>query len=237
MIRAFAACLFALGWAGAAGADEPARSMPDALTRDFAHAEHSIAQFDSCPDTLALANSDELLALARRLDAMVEQASEVWGHFEAAELAVTPAARPIRCRADNWSNLVRMTSERLDTLTASLEAALTPMQTGAWLGSMSLCATGPLQARVGKNDYDDRPTLSITLNAAAAGRLAAITRANVGYSLALRIDGQVVVQPMINEPIEGGELLVSGGEREEYDQLAESLRQCGSSPQDAAAAN
>jgi hypothetical protein len=236
MIRAAIMSGFMLVMASPAFASETAPAMPDELVAEFTRAQRTLSYFDSCPNSVQQLSANEVVALANRLIALELQASGIWGNSDASQLVELPEEAAIRCSRDNWSALVRTTTGQLDAVTARLEAALEPMQSGAWLGALPLCAAGPVQVVVGKNDYDDRPTLAIRLNAAAAGRLAAVTRAHVGHSLALRIDGTVVMQPMINEPIEGGELVLSGGEREEYERLAQSLHRCGRAAQSEAPA-
>lgn len=65
-----------------------------------------------------------------------------------------------------------------------------------------------LDAR-GVPEADGSAAVRITLDPAASGRLATITRAHIGKPLAVTLDGAVVATPTVMEPIETGELVIS----------------------------
>lgn len=60
-------------------------------------------------------------------------------------------------------------------------------------------------------DAQARRVLNITLEPAAQDAFATYTETHVGELFAIVIDGRVAALPMINEPIPGGEIAVSGG--------------------------
>ena len=61
-------------------------------------------------------------------------------------------------------------------------------------------------------------------SSAAAEEFGDLTASNVGQRLALVIDGSVVTAPVVNEPIGGGELQISGGlTREQANAIVEGL--------------
>ncbi len=55
-----------------------------------------------------------------------------------------------------------------------------------------------------------RPALKIMLNEAGTTALAEVTEANVGEPLDLKIDGEVKISPVVQQPILGGRLEVTG---------------------------
>lgn len=57
----------------------------------------------------------------------------------------------------------------------------------------------------------NEPIVQVTFNSEGADLFEAITRANVGEQLAIFLDGEIVSQPVINEPIAGGIAVISGG--------------------------
>jgi hypothetical protein len=60
-------------------------------------------------------------------------------------------------------------------------------------------------------DQQDRPTLNFTLTPAARQAFGDYTADHVTEYLAIVIDGRVALMPVINEPIPGGEIAISGG--------------------------
>ena len=52
--------------------------------------------------------------------------------------------------------------------------------------------------------------LDMTLTASSAKDFAAFTTANVGRAVELRIDGKVMMAPVVREPILGGHVQISG---------------------------
>lgn len=55
----------------------------------------------------------------------------------------------------------------------------------------------------------DTPAVSIRLDDAGASQLKMATNEGLGRQMALVVDGVVIVAPTINEPIEGGQLVIS----------------------------
>ena len=60
-------------------------------------------------------------------------------------------------------------------------------------------------------DQQGRPALTITLRPAAAEAFGDYTAAHQGGTIAVVIDDDVALLPMVNEPIPGGEIQLSGG--------------------------
>ena len=63
-------------------------------------------------------------------------------------------------------------------------------------------------------DEQGRQTLLITLEPTARDAFAAYTASHTGEYFAIVIDGEVALLPVINEPIPGGEILISDGEND-----------------------
>lgn len=60
-------------------------------------------------------------------------------------------------------------------------------------------------------DQQGRPTLLITLRPAARVAFATYTQSHIGEYFAIVVDGEVAMLPVINEPIPGGQVVLSGG--------------------------
>lgn len=73
----------------------------------------------------------------------------------------------------------------------------------------------PLRLQVEKAEaaFDSRtnePIVVITMSPRSGRMFAELTQNNIGRRLVLRIDGQVVSEPIIREPIKGGVVQISG---------------------------
>lgn len=69
---------------------------------------------------------------------------------------------------------------------------------------------GPGEARMEVTEDGGFPALSISLEADAAADMARLTADLIGQPLALRVDGQTLMEPIVREPILDGRLQVSG---------------------------
>lgn len=101
-----------------------------------------------------------------------------------------------------------------------------PAEKGIWIGSLDLCRSGPVKAMASTDTYSGQPIVNVTLPATLRGALAELTAANIGKPMPIRVDGRVVSEPYVNEPISGGELQISGIDRAEADRIAAALQSC-----------
>jgi len=65
-------------------------------------------------------------------------------------------------------------------------------------------------ARVSRDPMTGSPEISFTMTSEGADIFAEVTRANVGQSLAIMLDGEVISAPRINGPIIGGQGQITG---------------------------
>jgi preprotein translocase subunit SecD len=88
----------------------------------------------------------------------------------------------------------------------SVEPYIDTGLTGRYLASAALeFASGQ------GGQLSNEPIVSVTFNAEGADLFAQITRDNVGESLAIFLDGELISAPRINEAILGGSAIISGG--------------------------
>ncbi|MFC3787009.1 hypothetical protein GGR90_002435 [Sphingopyxis italica] len=97
---------------------------------------------------------------------------------------------------------------------------------GIWIGNLDLCRSGPVKAVASIELYSSLPIVSIVLPAALHDALEELTAANIGKPLPIRVNGRVVSEPNVNEPISGGELQISGVDQAEADRIAAALQSC-----------
>jgi hypothetical protein len=67
------------------------------------------------------------------------------------------------------------------------------------------------QAQASFATETDEPIVAITLSPRSGRMFHELTLNNIGRRLVLRIDGQVVAEPIIREEIKGGSVQISGG--------------------------
>ena len=100
------------------------------------------------------------------------------------------------------------------------------VESGIWIGDLALCSAGPVKAVLRAESYNGLPVVNITLPATLREALAKLTAANIGKPLPIRVNGRIVSEPHVNEPIQGGELQVAGLSQAEADDLVASLQAC-----------
>ena len=61
------------------------------------------------------------------------------------------------------------------------------------------------------DQWSKQPAIAIKMRPASAKQFAELTTQNVGRKLELRIDGKIVMAPVVREPILAGSLQISGG--------------------------
>ncbi|MGH6787870.1 MAG: SecDF P1 head subdomain-containing protein [Novosphingobium sp.] len=96
---------------------------------------------------------------------------------------------------------------------------------GVWVGDLKLCRDTVTGAVPGTSPYDLSPVLTLRLNEAAARRFGIMTGALVGRPLAVRVNGRVVMEPTVTEPILGGEVQITGPDEAAMREIARAVKQ------------
>ena len=108
----------------------------------------------------------------------------------------------------------------LATTSAEAEIFVDTGLTGRFLESAALEFVGQSQTGALANE----PIVAIRFNSEGGDLFGNITRDNVGEQLAIFLDGAIMSAPVINEPITGGQAIISGGfSADEAKALAENL--------------
>jgi preprotein translocase subunit SecD len=81
---------------------------------------------------------------------------------------------------------------------------------GLWVGSIQICRGTALGAAAGSDDQGGTPSVTITLRPRWRTRLARATARLVGRSMPVRLDGRLLMEPIVREPITGGVLMLAG---------------------------
>ena len=81
---------------------------------------------------------------------------------------------------------------------------------GLWLGGIELCRETVAAAELTPDDIDGSPALALTLRPALRAALVRETSGRVGEVLSIRLDGRILSEPVVREPIAGGAVQLSG---------------------------
>lgn len=106
-------------------------------------------------------------------------------------------------------------------------AEVTARMPGLWLGTLQVCAANLADAKVEPYLEDAMWMLNLQLLPASRERLLAETEHKVGKPMSVHLDGKMVMQPIVYEPLATGSLSLTGPEREALEQVrAAALRNC-----------
>lgn len=107
-------------------------------------------------------------------------------------------------------------------------AEVTALMPGLWIGTLRVCRDGIAGANVEPvHEEYGMPALRLALVAALKPRLLAETQERVGKPMSVRIDGEAIMSPNVNEPLAGGEVMLSGPDRDEMERIrVAALRPC-----------
>ena len=97
---------------------------------------------------------------------------------------------------------------------------------GLWIDALEICSAGAVTAEPGFDERTNWPVVNLRLSPILAERFAALTARKVGQPLAIRYNGRTISEPIVNEPIPGGQVQISGMDFREAKQLAADLNSC-----------
>ena len=86
-----------------------------------------------------------------------------------------------------------------------------PKIRGLYFGRALFGPSDIASADVGVDSYTDEPVIMITFSKQATKRFANLTAMNLGKSMPIFLNGTLLSCPIVNEPILGGEVQISGG--------------------------
>lgn len=107
-------------------------------------------------------------------------------------------------------------------------AELTALMPGLWIGTLRVCREEIAEGKVEPvHEEYGMPALKLVFVPALRPRLLVQTERLLNRPMSIRIDGEAVMAPNVNEPIAGGEVMLSGPDREEMERVrAAALRAC-----------
>jgi preprotein translocase subunit SecD len=100
--------------------------------------------------------------------------------------------------------------QRYPCILASGKQATSPSKRGFFLGPARFRPQDIAFARADFDQYTNEPVVLLGFTAPAAKRVGYLTKKMVGQQLPIFLDGDLVTCPRVNEPIEGGQIQLSG---------------------------
>ncbi len=105
------------------------------------------------------------------------------------------------------------------------QKARPPKKRGLYLGRALFRPADITGADIGVDRYTDDPIVIVNFSSGAARRFGALTAKNVGQTLPIFLNGKLLSCPVINEPISGGEVQISGGlSQTEVEDIASAIK-------------
>lgn len=106
-------------------------------------------------------------------------------------------------------------------------AEVTALMPGLWVGTLHVCGANLADAKIEPYLEAAMWRLNIQLLPAFRERLLAETERKVGKPMSVHLDGKMVMQPIVYEPLSTGSVALTGPEREVLEQVrAATLRSC-----------
>ena len=107
-------------------------------------------------------------------------------------------------------------------------AELAVRMPGLWIGTLPVCRDDIASAVVEPLEEDGgMSALNLTLRPELKPRLLSETEGRVGLKMSVRIDGEAVIAPYLNEPLATGAVMLSAPERNELERIrTAALRAC-----------
>lgn len=81
---------------------------------------------------------------------------------------------------------------------------------GAWIGPIQLCEDTVAEAVIEEGELIPEPTLRLVLHDEAAQAFAELTTDMLGETLPVLLDGDILMEPVVHEPILAGSLQIKG---------------------------
>lgn len=106
-------------------------------------------------------------------------------------------------------------------------SALTSAPTGAAdvvsVGTMRLCRPTAANATISSDKYTGEPVAVIQLSDNGKATFARVTTQAVGKRLPITLNGDTVAEPLVFEPILGGEFTISGPDKSVLEQVVKAV--------------
>lgn len=197
---------------------------PAALRASLVRAAAPVASMEACAGLQPRYEKRYQSAYAAHAE-LTAAADSLFGRSPSLEAAEAPVA-PSGCGQRAFDGYETEARAEAAQARAALTAVTTRMP-GLWFGTMRICRADVAVARVEPYLGDSMWMLTVELVPALRQRLLSETERRIGEPMSLRIDGRAAMQPVVNEPLTGGAMTLTGPDRREVEEVrAAALRDC-----------
>jgi hypothetical protein len=197
---------FILAASLAVQAASPAGSPWDNVLSALTDAQMAVDRIGHCTTALPARRDleEEYQALLHRTVSASHAAQDLNPDIDPAmEVAVREvAAGAPSCTAGALRSYSAAARGALAIVEAGLRANLVQQGNGLWIGNLHLCAGRVVAVEIGEPRFHGgQPGVILRFSPEFATQVRALTAQRVGRSLAVVLDGRVIMSPRVNEPI------------------------------------
>jgi hypothetical protein len=214
MLGTLAVLLLLAGTEGESPAGDAGIDPPATIVSAWADATRAVDIVGQCDETSRRIGLEKrYTAITRRYYAALLRARGIWGNTVAdgVDYAML-TAQPVVCRRASILQAMDRADRALDNEDRAFAEATVRMTSGAWVGPLMLCRDTVAGAERGFEALAGRPMVLVKLRPGVAAIFGAITGRSIETALAVRLDGEIISEPMVFERIDGGWFQVSGPE-------------------------
>lgn len=177
---------------------------PRRLNDDLAAAKADLEFAAECAATYMNRRMEAKRQMVEGRHAYAEgRATEIWGKIEIGMGEEEYPNDPPSCAREKVQAALQRAEITLERVERSIAEATSPLAQGAWIGAFRLCRDTVSKAEIGKSDWNGEPELRIVLTGPGGNALASLFARAVTENLAVRVDGGVVSEPFVAEPLQG----------------------------------
>lgn len=136
-------------------------------------------------------------------------ARSIWGKVVQPDYGLSND-HPATCSEQSVTTALREADKALAAHRGLFSETTATMSRGIWIGPMRLCQGMVKQATLSSGTIGNQPILEIELDRIAWPALSEITSRAVNGELAVRMNGNVILQPRVHEALESGQLALTG---------------------------
>lgn len=119
-----------------------------------------------------------------------------------------PPAFPA-CSAKTLTQAATKAKDSVAAYEAAFTAATIGLNSGLWIGPLKACKAGVVASQTGPEPISGGGFLSITFDKRSAKALKTVSTNSLKLPLDIRLDGKLLMQPYLGDPLDGGGLQIT----------------------------